>query len=905
MADMSTQDEAMHVLLRLAARTAGASRAALREASGRILTWPEGAARPSDRAILAGGDPDARAIVAPLPQGALLAAFGDAPLDLDAAARRDFAALADLAAAGLAVRAAPSEAVRALARFKSFRLDRASGAIQWSDEALSLLGVGSSAEPPSYASFLAAFAPPAQTEIRACVARCWESDAEISIAAAMTRRIGGRRDVMLRMCAEPPGPDGRRTALVGVLIDVTDARAFDERLEREREFLRTTLDHMDQGLIVVEPDLSVPVLSRRVAELLDLPEAFVETHPTFPEILNFQLESGRISRDAMNAAVQSMIMRGEPMPEAIVYERETPDGRTLEVRTSGLPSGGFVRTYTDQTARRRRDEAIARAEAEYRILFENSVIGIYRSTIDGRMIRANPALVRLNGYDVEAEMLEAVTERPGDWFVDPADGAEFLRRLERDGRVENFTALVIRHKTREPFWSHQTAWALRDASGAIVAIEGTVEDATERKRAEARIAHMATHDPLTGLANRAHLTDRLVAALAARPAHEPLALLLFDLDRFKAVNDTLGHMAGDALLRTIAGRLRALVGPGAVAARFGGDEFAVFVPGADREAAAELAERILAAARAPVPLEAGREVAVAASVGVALVPEHGLDPSDLLKRADVALYRAKAEGRDAWRVFAPEMDASIAERRRLEIDLRAALEREDFALIYQPVVRAADGAVMGHEALLRWTHPQHGPVPPERFIAVAEETRMIGPIGAWALARACREAAAWSTPHQLWVNVSAVQLVAEGFEAELAEALARSGFPPDRLVLEVTETALMDRRDEIAPRLARLRAGGVRVALDDFGTGYSSLSYLRRFRFDVLKLDRSFVRDLDEADTVAIVTSVLDLARRLGIATVAEGVETEAQLAVLRRAGCDMLQGHLFGQPSAHPDVAA
>ncbi|MBP7003752.1 EAL domain-containing protein [Amaricoccus sp.] len=659
---------------------------------------------------------------------------------------------------------------------------------------------------------------------------------------------------------------------------------------RERDRMRRALDYMDQGLLVVEPDLSVPVLSRRTAELLQLPEEFLATRPSFPEIIDYQYVSGAISAETVGAWFNAYIVKRESLPETDVYERETFDGKTLEVRTTLLPGGGFARTFTDQTARRRREAAIAAADAENRRLFDNMTIGLYRADPEGRPVRANLPLARLNGFDTVEAFLEAAVHLR-DLDVAPGRLDEFLRRLRRDGRVDDFVSQVRRLGTGELIWVAESAWAIRDEAGEIIGFEGAVVDTSARRRNEEETARLAWQDALTGLNNRSSFVRQLADALAAG---ERVAVLLLDLDRFKAVNDTLGHLAGDDLLRIIGTRIAALAGPGDVAARLGGDEFAMVVRDVDAAGAAVAAERALEAVRAPATI-AGREVALGASIGVALAPQDGDDPTGLMKAADMALYRAKGEGRYAWRSFAPEMAAEVEARQRLELDLRAALERGELALAYQPVIDAEAGTPVGYEALMRWTHAEHGRVPAEEFIAIAEEARLIGPIGAWALARACADAAGWPRGRDLWVNVSAVQLAHGAFEEELDAALAASGFPPRRLVLEITETSLMEGRSDLAPLLRRLRARGVRIALDDFGTGYSSLGYLRRFPFDVIKIDRSFVRDLDEPETAAIVMSVLDLSRRLGIATVAEGVENERQLDALRAAHCGFVQGHLFG----------
>ncbi len=542
----------------------------------------------------------------------------------------------------------------------------------------------------------------------------------------------------------------------------------------------------------------------------------------------------------------------------------------------------------------RRDPDIERAENEYRMLFENSISGIYRLDPAGRMLRANRALARMNGYETGEAFIAAVNASPPDWFVEPAQGEEIMRRLLAEGRVTDFLAEVFRHRTRERYWMTLTAWTIRDAAGEVVAMEGVATEATERKRTEDRIARMARQDAVTRLPNRHAFTERLEAALAVRGA--AVAVLLLDVDRLKTVNDTLGHPAGDALLRALAERIAGLLDPGDEVARFGGDEFALLLHGAGPPDAAACAQRLLAALRAPVTL-GRREIVASASIGIAIAPDDGVDPTVLLRAADVALYSAKGAGRDAWRRFDPAMDAAQVDRERLVVDLRAALDGGGFSLSFQPVVCLTRERPVGFEALLRWTHATRGAVAPEAFIPVAEETGLIVPIGAWALARACASAAAWDDETSLWVNVSPVELAEPGYEAALAAALTASGLAPARLVLEITETALIGDGAELAPRLGRLRGLGVRIALDDFGAGYSSLSHLRRFPFDVLKLDRSFTAALAEPVTAAIVSSVLELGRRLGLATVAEGVETEAQLETLRRMGCAYVQGRHVGPP--------
>jgi diguanylate cyclase (GGDEF)-like protein len=413
-----------------------------------------------------------------------------------------------------------------------------------------------------------------------------------------------------------------------------------------------------------------------------------------------------------------------------------------------------------------------------------------------------------------------------------------------------------------------------------------------------RAAYLSAHDQLTGLPNRAVLADRLeMALLASRRGGVPIAMLFLDLDHFKDVNDTLGHAAGDALLKQISARLRDCLRASDTLARVGGDEFAVIQPEVrlPQEAGA-LANRLIAATREPVMLE-GQQVFVGLSIGIA-VSAPGVSAAELTRHADVALYRAKAEGRGQFCLFAPEMNATLQSRRAMENDLRAALESGGFVAHYQPQLDIASGEIIGIEALMRWTRPDHGAVSPADFIPVAEETGLIVSLGAWMLGEACREAAAWSVPWPIAVNVSPIQFRVEGYVDSVRDALAGSGLDPRRLELEITEGVLLKDTEGTLLILQQLRALGVRLALDDFGTGYSSLGYLQKFRFDKVKIDRSFVRNLGvDHSAAAIVRAVVRLCEALGMSTIAEGVENDDQVAILRAKGCREVQGFLFWAP--------
>jgi len=432
----------------------------------------------------------------------------------------------------------------------------------------------------------------------------------------------------------------------------------------------------------------------------------------------------------------------------------------------------------------------------------------------------------------------------------------------------------------------------------------TIEDVSEQLAERARVAQEARTDSLTLLGNRLMLRERLAEALRGRTDDDVIAVLAIDLDRFKAVNDTLGHDIGDALLRVVAQRIGSAIGKDDIAARFGGDEFCVVQIGQSQpNAAATLAKRLVDLLGRSYLLE-GHLINIGASVGVALCPTDGDDDGTILKNADLALYRAKTEGRARFCFFEPAMDAQMQARRDLEIDLRRALAHREFSLVYQPQYNLQSRQITGFEALLRWNSARRGMVSPAEFIPLAEEIGLIVPIGEWVLRTACGEAAKWPEPLDIAVNVSAVQFGA-GLAATVISALAESGLDPGRLDLEITESVLIGDHQSALHVLQNLRELGVRVSMDDFGTGYSSLSYLRSFPFDKIKIDQSFVRgSTDDPSGMAIVRAIAALGKSLGMTTTAEGVETEEQLARILADGCTDVQGYLISRP-LQPDRIA
>jgi diguanylate cyclase (GGDEF)-like protein len=441
----------------------------------------------------------------------------------------------------------------------------------------------------------------------------------------------------------------------------------------------------------------------------------------------------------------------------------------------------------------------------------------------------------------------------------------------------------------------------RMANGGWVA---TLEDVTERRQQERQVVHMARHDALSGLPNRVRFHERMEDAIASLGRGQQFALHYLDLDHFKEVNDSLGHSVGDGLLKVVADRLRDAVRAADTVARLGGDEFAVLQLGINQpQDAMELADRLIEIISQPCEID-GHSIAVGTSVGIALAPHDGADPSNLLKHADMALYRAKADGRGTVRYFEQDMDNHLQARRAVEADLRRAIAAEQLEVFYQPILSTVQGRITGFEALLRWRHPSRGLVPPADFLPLAEDTGLIVPIGEWVLRRACHDAAGWPQDIKVAVNLSPVQFRKGRLVDVVANALAASGLAPERLELEITEAALLQNNEETLAALRRLRSLGVRIAMDDFGTGYSSLSYLRQFPFDKIKIDRSFIQDLERTQEASTITrAITSLGSGLGITTTAEGVETPAQLAELRLEGCTEVQGYLFSPPRPSSEV--
>ena len=606
-----------------------------------------------------------------------------------------------------------------------------------------------------------------------------------------------------------------------------------------------------------------------------------------------------------------------------VYPYKRKDGQVRWFSTSGQPvfdDAGAFKGYrgvgSDITAERNARDQLSEALealratnarlAEQNRLFETAIDNISQGICmfddDRRLIVCNRRYAEMYGLP-EALMrpgtpLETILDhRIATGRYAGADPTEFARN--RLKMVEADTRSQMLDELRDG--SIYLIAHARMPGGGSVAIH---EDITERKRAEAKIAHMARHDALTGLPNRLFLRDKMEEGLARVRDGDGFAVLCLDLDNFKTVNDSLGHPAGDALLQAVTRRLQVCVRETDTVARLGGDEFAILQPGPSApERAATLARRIIEVLSAAFTIE-GQQVVVGTSIGIALAPQDGAEPDLLLKNADLALYRAKDDGRRTYRFSEPEMDVHQQSRRALEIDLRQALVTGEFELFYQPIVGLSSGQIVGLEALLRWCHPERGLLSPGEFVPMCEETGLIVPLGDWVLRTACCEVARMSDDISVAVNLSPVQFKAPGIVSSVMQALSQARLDPGRLEVEITESVLLLESEDTLAALHRLRDLGVRISMDDFGTGYSSLSYLRRFPFDRIKIDRSFIADLETKDDCrAIIRAVASLGSDLGIDTTAEGVETESQLKTLRAEGLTEVQGYLFSPPVPRDEI--
>jgi diguanylate cyclase (GGDEF)-like protein len=633
-----------------------------------------------------------------------------------------------------------------------------------------------------------------------------------------------------------------------------------------------------------------------------------------------QLIGRHISQIVVNADVASHDRnRGEaPAPPQNVHRRGTD---TMVVRINGTPFPadsvsypilehdamvGSVLTLKDERFRKRAEKEQRRTLSLLSATIESTADGVLVVDKDGKeVLLFNQRFLDL--WHVPESIIQTVTETKDDgpllaYVTTQCKDSEVFHKkvleLYSQPDLESIDIIELRDgRIFERFTKPQRI------GGVTVGRVWSFRDITKRKQAEERLHYLANFDPLTGLPNRTLFSDRLSQALQRASWHKrSVAVLFLDLDRFKNINDTLGHAFGDLVLKNVSERLTACVREGDTVARLGGDEFVLILDNlAQEEDTRLIAQKVLSALSSPFSVE-GHEFFITTSIGIALSPNDGNTYESLIKNADTAMYRAKEKGKNNYQHYSPALNARISERLALETHLRRALERNEFELHYQPLVAPAGGKVVGVEALLRWKRPGKGMIPPSEFVPVAEETGLILPIGEWVLQTACAQNMAWQSaglpPIRVAVNLSGGQFQQQNLVETIAKTLRESGLGPQYLELELTESIIMKSTDATVTTLRRLDALGTKISVDDFGTGYSSLSYLKRFPVSTLKIDRSFIHDLiTDPDDKAIVKAIITLAHSLKLAVVAEGVETQEQLNFLQALQCDQVQGNLFSQP--------
>jgi diguanylate cyclase (GGDEF)-like protein len=719
----------------------------------------------------------------------------------------------------------------------------------------------------------------------------------VAVASSVAERIAaGKLDV-----AVPHGSAdelGALLAAMGVMRD--NIKAMMEREVEQRRSaqarLADALESSQEGVIVVDADDGIVLANAQAADLLGVAPGLLK-----PGTPLAQLEPALQG----SADAEHVLMRCDSKLHA-TRDALMANGRWLRISRSPTRDGGFIFLCSDISRQKTQEWSLRETNLLLDVALENMSQGLCLYDAQNRLEVFNRRFLEI--FKLPSEQI-----KPGMTYKEVLEIGIPLNNGSGTSNHSGKTAddLLVEHAgfLRE----HSTGphlYELSDdrvisciysptADGRWVA---TYEDVTERRQAEAKIIHMARHDALTNLPNRVLFKDTMEEALARG---DELAVMFLDLDRFKGVNDSLGHPVGDALLCAVTERLQRVV-PGAnTVARLGGDEFAIVQINITPNDTSELAARIIEALVEPFEV-VGHQVIIGTSIGIAMAPADGNEPDQLLRNADMALYRAKADGRGSYHFFQSEMDAQMQERRKLELDLRKALLANQFELHYQPLVEVASGEISGFEALLRWKHPERGMIAPDEFIPVAEEIGLIVPLGDWVLKQACRDATTWPAKLSVAVNLSAAQFRNPSLALSVVSALGQSGLAASRLELEITETVLLQDDRAVLDSLHQFRDLGVRICMDDFGTGYSSLSYLRSFPFDKIKIDRSFISELGkENDAVAIIRAIMQLGSSLGMITTAEGVETEGQLDILRAEGCMQVQGFLFSRPIPAAEIAS
>jgi diguanylate cyclase (GGDEF)-like protein/PAS domain S-box-containing protein len=689
--------------------------------------------------------------------------------------------------------------------------------------------------------------------------------------------------------------DGEREILEGTVIDISGRKLTENALAQSEQRYRALVERMREGLLQVDNDDRIEFVNPRYCELIgysrdELVGQIAYEFLAFPEDHDLIRKKNDERRRGISEQYEIRVRRknGE------VIWVEVGAAPVLDANGTVI---GSIGVYNEITARKLGEAALRESEARYRLMAENSTDMISRHALDGTNLYISPACTALLGY----EPVELIGRTCYD-LVHPLDEPHVAEAQSRmlEESIPVTVSYRILHQNGSYVWFETTSRPLLSSDGGIHEVIAVSRDISERKQAEEQIEYQAYHDALTGLPNRLLFKDRLTVALAhARRQRRPLAVMFLDLDHFKLVNDTLGHSTGDQLLKVVAQRLQESLREEDTIARMGGDEFTVLLSRLHgTEDAPMVAAKLLETIAQPISID-GQELFITTSIGIAICPHDGENAEILLKNADNAMYRAKETGRNSYQLCTPAMNIRALERLAMENGLRRALERNEFVIHYQPQISLATGAIVGMEALVRWQHPDHGIVSPAAFIPVAEDTRMIVEIGEWVLREACVQAKRWHDgPYpmaRMAVNLSPRQFQHSDLKKMIAEALDYAGLDPHFLELEITEGTAMQNTERTVATLNSLREMGVMISIDDFGTGHSSLNYLRSFPIDSVKLDQTFVHEIEVSPRDrAIVSAVISMAHGLGLRVTAEGVETDAQLDFLRQEGCDDVQGFYF-----------